>query len=215
MTRPSFNSVDTIVSDAAVSTLAIPKPAGAVKGKAWIIQGWTNANRTFTTPSGFVPIGTNGAAFAAFIRMCDGTESGVNFAWAGGATSGRAISHVWNDVDPDNPILVAGTWGNAINQTSQDGPSITVPYTIDNDLLVSALQNINNTKVVTIPGSMTQAFQNNTTSTEAAAFETAAPGASGVRTWTWTGISQMAVMNFVLKGTPIPQSVGMLSESRS
>lgn len=212
MTRPSFDSVGVIQSVSAVSSIAEPKPAGAVAGKAWIIQVWTNANRTFTTPSGFVPIGTNGAFAAAFIRICDGSEgSTVTVAWTGGNVAAKSISHVWNDVDPTTPILVGGVWVSASAVTQVDAADITVPFTADNDLLVSILHGINHSKNVVKPASMTQAFQNNTTATEAAAYEKAVPGATGVRTWTWIGVAQSAALDFVLKGTPIPQSVGILS----
>lgn len=212
MTRPSFDSVGVIQSVSAVSVIAEPKPLGAVAGKAWIIQVWTNANRTFTTPSGFVPIGTNGPFEAAFLRMCDGSEgSTVNVAWTGGNVAAKSISHVWNDVDPTSPILVGGTWASAASAIAVDAPDVTVPFTADNDLLVSLFHGINHSKIVTKPSSMTQAFQNNTTATEAAAFEKAVPGAAGVRTWSWVGVAQSAAMDFVLKGTPIPQSMGILS----
>ena len=111
MTRPSFDSSTAVQSFTLVNSYDVVRPAAAVSGKAWMIQIRLSALRTINTPSGFVLVGSLGGQYATFIRVCDGTEgSTVNVSWSGGLIGGFALCSVWNDVDPTNPVLIAGTW---------------------------------------------------------------------------------------------------------
>lgn len=204
MSRPSFNSVGAIQSGSLASSANVNKPAGAVKGKAWIILLQLANARTPATPAGFAVLGTNTTQFAAFIRICDGTEGATQtVSWTGGTSNWRAIPVVYNDVDSITPVLVASAWtAIASGAAAIAAASVTPPSTSGNDLLVSIGQILGNTNVMTKPASMTQDFQNNATQTFAMASEVAVDGASGTRTWTWSGSTGAGSMNFVLKGTP-------------
>lgn len=213
MTRPSYIGVAAVNNFTLTTFTNMTRPAGATAGKAWIIMIHTNNARTFNIPTGFARMGTAGANSDSFIRICDGSEgSTVSVSWSGGNAAGQGLSSAWDNIDPNNPVLIAGSWDQVVAQASIAISGVTVPLTQDNDLLVSFLQAINNVRVATKPGSMTQDYQVNTPATLAIAEENPSTGATGTRTWTWTNNVDFAGQIIVLKGTEIPQSMGILTQ---
>lgn len=202
---PTYNSAGAATNNSLATSVTVTKPAGATRGKAWIVVINTTNARTFTTPAGgWVPIGTHATQAAAFLKICTGSEGSTQaFAYTGGTSNVRSYTWVENDVDPTNPILVGGTWiVTASGASSLAAPAITLPAGLTgNDALISVAFLLSNTTVITKPASMVQDFQNNTTQTFAGAAEKAlTSGTTGTRSWTWTGAQGGAATVFALRG---------------
>lgn len=200
MRKPSFLAVSSQVTTIANSTISVPKATvtGGSGAILLLIMITSSANTGYNVPSGFARAPSPFAVSARgdlFYRIIDGTE-GSNFSVVAtsGAQSLRSYSVSFQDVDPNEPFGVIGPMFQSAAGTSAAIPSIDFPDW-DNSRLFSMVVRSGSGAAMTEPSGMTQdGF--------AVASQDVSPGATGTKTWTWTGSS---VVQGVLFGLKAPQ----------
>lgn len=214
MRKPSFLSAGATLVTTIQSTGNVPKadPTGGSGSLLCLMGALSAATTGYNTPSGFlIPPSPYAASLrmSLFYKILDGTE-GSTFSLTATASgmSMRAWTVIYQDVDPDDPFAGIGPVFQAASGTSTIIPSINV-QDFDNTRLFSMAMRTGTTAAVTKPASMTQDVQTNTSSALAVAREDVAAGATGTRTWTWSGSSVVPAVLYALKA-PQEQFVGMM-----
>lgn len=201
------------------TSVSVNKPTGTVATELIRVLLSASAARTWNVPAGWalVPGTAAGDRTVALQRIADGSEgSSFTFTIAGGTANLRAGCVTTIGTDPTAPFDVS-SFQQAASGTSNAIPGVTVT---DGVWLDSLLFRVGSGAVVTHPGTMTEDFEDNSIQSFAGAHETATPGATGTRTWTWVGSSVTAGLLCSLKEpsgpvTAAPTLVGTSSLSVS
>lgn len=169
------------------SSLTVTKPTGAVAGQYCTILITANNGTNFTPPSGFTTLGTstNGAFFG---KVLDGSEgSTFTVGTTGSLLNLWAVCDVATGCDTTNPVDAVLLTQSGSGVTSFVLNQITV--TSASNYLWSEATRIGSSAAITPPASMTSDWSDTTQQGSGGAHETVTPGASGTRTWTWSGSS--------------------------